>query len=142
MVEEAIKRLEDIALEVAYNREIVTNLLLCPEHVSHKAEATASLCHVLPSSSFISLNVTSKSIIKFVKDRIDHKLFGTMSDATHRKLIEIYLEDMERIHYGKSNISEEKPNVWVFLDCLLDETFTDLDLHILPSNLLGKGHKL
>ena len=117
MVEEAIKRLEDIALEVAY-REIESNLLLCPEHVSHKAEVTASLCHVLPSSSFISLNVTSKSIIKFVKDRIDQqKLVGTMSYATCRKLIEIYLEDMERIHYSKSNISEEKPDVWVFLDC-------------------------
>ena len=97
---------------------------------------------MLPSSSFISLNVTSKSIIKFVKDRIDQKLVGTMSDATRRKLIEIYLEDLERIHCGISKISEEYPDVWVFFDCLLDETFTDLDLHILPSNLLGKGHKL
>ena len=32
-----VKRLEDIALEVSY-REIVTNLFLCSEHVSHKAE--------------------------------------------------------------------------------------------------------
>ena len=119
-----VKRLaEDIALEVAY-REIVTNLLLCPEHVSHKAKSTDSFCHVIPLSSFISLNVTSKSIIKFVRDRIDQKLVGTMSDSTRRKLIETYLQDLHGSHniftVDKNTIMLERPDVWVFLDCVLD----------------------
>lgn len=141
-----VKRLEGMALKLAY-REIVTNLLLCPEHVSHKAKATDSFCRVIPSSSYISLNITSKGIIKFVKDRIDQKLVGTMSDGTRRKLIDMYQEDLQSSHGGsfssrKNSVMLERPDVWVFLDCVLDETFTELDLTILPPNLLGRGHKL
>ena len=140
-----IKCLEDIAFEVAY-REIVFNLLLCPEHVSHKAEQAAeSFCHGVPSSSFLALNVTSKSIRKFVRERLEFILVGTMSDTIREKLFQRFNNDLHSRHsewVSSPDTNTERPDAWVFLDCVLDETFTNLDISTLPPNLFEKGHKL
>ena len=139
------KRLEDLAFEVAY-QEIISNLLLCPDHVSHKANTIESFCHRVSRSSFLSLNlpkVTSKSIREFVRDRLNLFLVGTMSDTIRQRLIEKFFQEIGIIHdrYGDYEFSE-RPDAWVFLDCVLDETFKALHISSLPSNNFGEGHKL
>jgi len=75
-------------------------------------------------SSLISLNCfTSTSIIKFVKDRLEEKLIGgtTMSDSIRTKLIQKFV-----LHSHQSKL--ELPDAWAFLNCVLDESCTTLEI--------------
>ena len=127
MTEESkkVKRLEDIALEVAY-REIIFNLLLSPEHISHEQGTVMPFSFGVSCSSLISLNCfTSTSIIKFVRDRLDENLVGTMSDSIRTKLIQKFVSQVEKnSHQSKL----ELPDAWTFFNCVLDESFTTLDI--------------
>ena len=139
-----LKGLECLAFEVAY-QEIIFNLLLCPEHVTYKSKATESFCNGVPRSSILSLNLTSKSVRKFVRERLDFILIGSMSESIREKLVEQLNDDLFSIHtdwLGDSPATFERPDAWVFLDCVLDETFTNLDLFSLPPTNVGKSHKL
>jgi len=121
-----MKRLENLAFDVAY-REIIYNLLLSPEHVSQKLSIASSFSYGVSCSSILSLHVTSKSIIEFVRDRLDQKLIGTMSDTIRKRLIIKFFLDLNK-RRDESKLTPEMPDAWAFFDCVLDESITDLDL--------------
>ena len=71
-----VPRLEHLAFEKSF-KEIVSNLILCPEHRPEgKRFDWAS------SSSFLSTNplCSSQNMINFVKGHLDQILIGTMND--------------------------------------------------------------
>lgn len=131
-----VGRLETLALEAVY-REVVCNLLLCPEHVSLKAEKEYSFSNAIESSSLISLNplFKSKKLIKSIRKRLDFHLIGTMSDRVRVILIGKHLDEFEKISrqrrvyslmknvegYDCKPQTTELPDIWAFFDSVLNE---------------------
>ena len=134
-----MKRLENIAFDVAY-RDIIYNLLLSPEHVSQKPSIASSFSYGVSCSSILSLHVTSKSIIEFVRDHLDQKLIGTMSDTIRKRLIIKFFLDLNK-RRDESKLTPEMPDAWAFFDCVLDESITALDLPTCEPNF-GTDPKL
>ena len=110
-------RLEDIAFTACY-REILSNLLLCPEHRPEDRRNMNSY------SSLLSLNpfLTSSNVRGFVRSRLNHHLIGIMNDDIRKKLICEFNQNF----YD----TDQKSDIWVFLDCVLDNSFTELDTHV------------
>ena len=111
-----MEKLEEIAFKTAY-QEVIFNLLLSPKHLSLKAKKLSFSCGIA-SSSLISLNpyLTSEQVIKFVRERLDFFLVGTMNDLVKKKMISKFLEDMAEIVQKISRKSNHKelPDIWVF----------------------------
>jgi uncharacterized tellurite resistance protein B-like protein len=110
----AVARLEEIAFKACY-REILSNLLLCPEHSQPHNVSMYSY------SSLISLNpfLTSSNVRTFVRSRLNYHLIGIMNDEIRKKLVSEFNETFKS--------AEQKPDIWVFLDCVLDNSFTELE---------------
>jgi len=113
----AVTRLEEIAFTACY-REILSNLLLCPEHRPEDRRSMNSY------SSLLSLNpfLTSSNVRRFVRSRLNHHLIGIMNDDIRKKLI----CEFNRNFYD----ADQKSDIWAFLDCVLDNSFTELDTHV------------
>jgi hypothetical protein len=111
----AVVRLEEIAFKACY-REILSNLLLRPEH-SHQPHSVSMYSY----SSLISLSpfLTSSNVRRFVRSRLNYHLIGIMNDEIRKKFISEFNENF----YS----AEQKPDIWVFLDCVLDDSFTELE---------------
>jgi hypothetical protein len=112
-----VTRLEEIAFTACY-REILSNLLLCPEHRPEDRRGMNSY------SSLISLNpfFTSSNIRGFVRSRLNHHLIGIMNDDIRKK----FICEFNRNFYD----ADQKSDIWVFLDCVLDNSFTELETHV------------
>lgn len=113
----SVTRLEDIAFTACF-REILSNLLLCPDHRPDERRNMNSY------SSLVSLNpfLTSSNVRNFVRNRLNQHLIGIMNDDIRKKLV----CEFNRNFYD----SDHKSDIWVFLDCVLDASFVELDTHI------------
>ena len=109
--------LEEIAFNACF-REILSNLLLCPEHRPEDKRILNSY------SSLISLNpfLNSKNVRNFIRNRLDHYLVGTMNDDIRKK----FVSEFNKNFYD----TDTKPDIDVFLDCVLDASFTELESHV------------
>lgn len=112
----AVIRLEEIAFTACY-REILSNLLLCSEHRPEERRGMNSY------SSLISLNpfLTSTNVRSFVRNRLNNHLIGIMNDEIRKRLV----FEFNRNFYD----ADQKSDIWVFLDCVLDSSFIELDTH-------------
>ncbi|KAI9555851.1 hypothetical protein GHT06_018368 [Daphnia sinensis] len=115
-----VTRLEEIAFTACY-REILSNLLLCTEHRPEDRRSMNSY------SSLISLNhsLTSSNVRRFVRNRLNHHLVGIMNDEIRKRLV----CEFNRNFYD-TNDTDQKSDIWVFLDCVLDNSFVELDTHV------------
>lgn len=113
----SVSRLEEIAFMASY-REILGNLLLCPDHRPEDRR------NMNTYSSLISLNpfFTSPNILHFVRSRLNQHLIGTMNDDIRKRLVHEYNQNF----YD----SDQKCDIWAFFDCVLDSSFTELDTHV------------
>jgi hypothetical protein len=111
----AVSRLEEIAFKACYH-EILSNLLLCPEHSQPNFSDS-----MYSYSSLISLSpfLTSSNVRRFVRSRLNYHLIGIMNDEIRKKFIGEFNENF----YS----AEQKPDIWAFLDCVLDNSFTELE---------------
>jgi hypothetical protein len=56
---------------------------------------------------------------RFVRSRLNYHLIGIMNDEIRKKFIGEFNENFYR--------AEQKPDIWEFLDCVLDNSFTELE---------------
>ena len=56
---------------------------------------------------------------RFVRSRLNYHLIGIMNDEIRKKLVSEFNETFDS--------AEQKPDIWVFLDCVLDNSFTELE---------------
>ena len=110
----AVARLEEIAFKACY-REILSNLLLCPEHSQPHSVSMNSYSSLISQNPFL----TSPNVRRFVRSRLNYHLIGIMNDEIRKKFIGEFNENF----YS----AEQKPDIWVFLDCVLDNSFTELE---------------
>ena len=110
--------LENISFTAVY-REIIANLLLCPEH------RPADNCCTNTYSSLISINpfFTSCNVVSYTRNRFSQNLVGTLNDQIRQKLLENYYD----CHLSDSSDTVEP---LAFFDCVLDENILDLSAHI------------
>lgn len=103
---------------MASYREILSNLLLCPDHRPEERR------NMNTYSSLISLNpfLTSPNVLHFVRSRLNQHLIGTMNDDIRKRLVHEYNQNF----YD----SEQKCDMWAFFDCVLDPSFTELDTQV------------
>ena len=114
----SVSRLEEIAF-TACLKDILGNLLLCPEHRPEDRRNLNSYSSLISShpNLFSSSNVRS-----FVRNRLNQHLIGIMNDDIRKRLV----CEFNRNFYD----SDQKSDIWVFLDCVLDASFTELDTHV------------
>jgi hypothetical protein len=110
----AVARLEEIAFKACY-REILSNLLLCPEHSQPHSVSMNSYSSLISQNPFL----TSPNVRRFVRSRLNYHLIEIMNDEIRKKFIGEFDENF----YS----AEQKPDIWVFLDCVLDDSFTELE---------------
>lgn len=142
-----IKSLEDLAFEASY-KMIVNTLLLSPDHRPVGQEIPWLRSSLLTSFEPFS---TSENICSLVRSQLDYHLVGTMSETIRyfihfiygyssfrgllnllyyccfrRKLVRKFYEHLYYNFEDKDNIFIDN---WVFLDCVLDKSFKDLEIH-------------
>jgi hypothetical protein len=110
----AVVRLEEIAFKACY-RQILSNLLLCPEHSQPHSVSMNSYSSLISQNPFLN----SPNVRRFVRSRLNYHLIGIMNDEIRKKFISEFNENF----YS----AEQKPDIWVFLDCVLDNSFTELE---------------
>ena len=111
-----VKRLEDMAFGVSY-REILANLAICPDHRPENSRNLFSYSSLLSTNHFF----TSTNVMQYVRNKLSMNLVGTYSDEVRRKFLKEfnnYLSD------------DEKIEPWVFYDCVLEESFSELEAQV------------
>ena len=115
----SVSPLEEIAF-TACLKDILGNLLLCPEHRPESSR------HLNSYSSLISIHpnlFSSSNVRSFVRNRLNQHLIGIMNDDIRKRLV------CEFNHNFCHNF-DQKSDIWAFLDCVLDSSFTELETHV------------
>ena len=115
----SVSRLEEISF-TACLKDILGNLLLCPEHRPESSR------HLNSYSSLISIHpnlFSSSNVRSFVRNRLNQHLIGIMNDEIRKKLVCEFNHNFE-------DDSDQISDIWVFLDCVLDTSFTELYTHV------------
>jgi len=115
-----VQSLEDIALKTCYN-EIVSSLRL----VNLKSWMSQSCLY----SSFPQF--TAKQIVDITRERIAQELTATnLNDQVRQKLVKHLTKHIFSTDKDTTCGSCQLPDLFLFLDAVLDESFTDLDLRV------------
>ena len=115
----SVSRLEEISF-TACLKDILGNLLLCPEHRPESSR------HLNSYSSLISIHpnlFSSSNVRSFVRNRLNQHLIGIMNDDIRKRLV-------CEFNCSFPDNFDQKSDIWVFLDCVLDSSFTELETHV------------
>jgi len=134
------KALEEIAL-VAMHNDIVDNLEFAVKqpHYDGLSARTASWIESISYSSIISDNPYSCSVqdvVSIIRDHLSRTLVGIVNDDIRKKLLLCFNKDttppLTRHIEFMSNSQEFVQFLYAYLDCVLDESITELKV---PNNL-------
>jgi hypothetical protein len=74
-------------------------------------------------------SLTNESISKFVKERLDAHLIGHIGFHTRKKMVEKFFAPAYKYRPKDYSGLNEKPDTVTFLDCVLNDQFTEICIH-------------